>query len=129
MKKVFNQASRDSLSTRIKTDQSESYIYKGIKIENRAGEITILNTKFNGDYYSEVSLEDYVIFNTHGWRIGCYMIATKNNKRSLNIVSDRISKEIKTMSNLRRYNSLVRYRATIIGRFVETINLLQDEIR
>ena len=129
MKKVFSQASRDSLSTRIVTAQSESYIYKGVKIENRAGEITILNTKFNGDYYSEISLEDYVIFNMHGWRIGCCMIATKNNKRSLNIVSDKIYQEIKTMSNLRRYNALVKYRDMVIGRFVETINILQDEIR
>jgi len=127
MNKVFDQASRDKTSTRIVTDHSVSYIFKGVKIENRSGDIVILNTKFNGDYYSEISPEEYLVFKRHGWKVGCCVIATKNNSRSLNNVSDKISAEIKTMSNLRRYNTLVKYRDTVINRFVETINILKLE--
>jgi hypothetical protein len=126
MEHVFKQASADGLSTRLTTPVSEAYIYKGVKIEKDESDIRILNTKFNGDYYQEVSKEEYAIFEKNGWRVGCYLVATRNNRKALNIISTKIEDEIKTMKNLKRYNMLVKYRDIVIHRFVTTLELLRQ---
>ena len=127
MEQVFNQAVSDLLSTRLTTPDSESYIYKGVKIiKTDDSDIRILNTKFNGDYYQEVSKEEYAIFERNGWRVGCYLVATRNNRKALNMISDKIQDEIKTMKNLKRYNMLVKYRDVVIHRFVTTLELLRQ---
>jgi hypothetical protein len=126
MEQVFKQASLDGLSTRLTTPVSESYIYKGIKIIKDEDGIRVLNTKFNGDYYQEVTKEEYAIFEKNGWRTGCYLVATSNNRKALNIISEKIQEEIKTMKNLKRYNMLVRYREVVINRFVTTLELLKQ---
>jgi hypothetical protein len=126
MEQVFKQASFDGLSTRLTTPDSESYIYKGVKIIKDEDGVRVLNTKFNGDYYQEVTDEEYAIFEKNGWRTGCYLVATSNNRKALNIISDKIQEEIKTMKNLKRYNMLVRYREVVINRFVTTLELLRQ---
>ena len=126
MEQIFNQAGADLLSTRLSTPTSESYIYKGVKIIKDDTSIKILNTKFNGDYYQEVTKEEYAIFEKNGWRVGCYLVATRNNRKALNIISEKIQEEIKTMKNLKRYNMLVRYRDVVIHRFVTTLELLRQ---
>jgi len=126
MEQVFKQASRDGISTRLTTPLSESYIYKGVKIIKDEDGIRILNTKFNGDYYQEVTKDEYAIFKKNGWRVGCYIVATSNNRKALNIISEKIQEEIKTMKNLKRYHMLVRYRDVVIHRFVTTLELLRQ---
>jgi hypothetical protein len=126
MEQIFNQASTDLLSTRLKTPTSESYIYKGVKIVRDECDIRIYNTKFNGDYYQEISREEYEVFRINGWRVGCYLIATRNNRKALEIISEKIEQEIKTMSNTRHYNALVKYRDIVITRFVTTLQLLKS---
>jgi hypothetical protein len=53
-------------------------------------------------------------------------VATRNNRKALNIISEKIQEEIKTMKNLKRYNMLVRYRDVVIHRFVTTLELLRQ---
>lgn len=122
---IFQQASRDMISTRIKTMSSESYVYKGVKIEMDDDGVRIFNTKGNGDYYVEISSMEYSIFKDKGWKLGCYVISISNNRRILNKINEKISSE----TNLNRIQSISRYRDTIINKFLETIKLLQDEIR
>jgi hypothetical protein len=126
MEQVFKQASQDGLSTRLTTPESESYIYKGVKIIKDEDVVRVLNTKFNGDYYHEVTKDEYAIFEKNGWRVGCYIVATSNNRKALNMISEKIQEEIKTMKNLKRYNMLVKYRDTVIHRFVTTLELLRQ---
>lgn len=126
MEQIFKQAQTDRLSTRLVTPISESYIYKGVKIIKDEIGIRILNTKFNGDYYHEITPEEYVMFEKNGWRVGCYMVATRNNRKALNMIQAKITEEIKTMKNLKKYNALVKYRNTVIERFVTTLELLRQ---
>jgi len=126
MEQVFKQASQDGLSTRLTTPTSEAYIYKGVKIIKDEDGVRVLNTKFNGDYYHEVTKDEYAIFEKNGWRVGCYIVATSNNRKALNMISGKIQEEIKTMKNLKRYNMLVKYRDTVIHRFVTTLELLRQ---
>lgn len=127
MEQVFKQAQTDGLSTRLVTPKSESYIYKGVKIVKDDCDIRIYNTKFNGDYYQEITKQEYEVFSKKGWRTGCYLVATRNNSRSLSVISSKIEQEIKNMKNLRRYNMLVKYRDIVITRFVTTLQLWKHD--
>ena len=56
---IWRDASWFHKSTRLDTPYSKSRIFKGIKIENTDGDIKILNTKLNGDFYQEISKGEY----------------------------------------------------------------------
>lgn len=126
---IFEQAHRDAFSTRLTTEDSVSYIRKGIKIENKDGETKIYNTKFKDGFYTELTPEEYELFHLNGWRIGCYMMAIKNYRRSLDNISNKIIVEINNRKNRRHYISLKETRAEIMTRFTETLKLLQNEIK
>ena len=52
MEKIWNEAQADLFSTRLATKDSMSYIRKGVKMENKKGDIKIYNTKFGNDFYT-----------------------------------------------------------------------------
>ena len=126
MIEIFLQAKNDKLSTRLVTETSESYIYKGVKITKTGDDIKILNTKFNGDYYAEVTKQEYRQFLEHGWRVGCYIVANNNNNRSLINLRMKIHQE---KTGTKRYTSLLRSTEVVIERFLTTLTLLQNEFR
>lgn len=126
MEEVFLQAKADNLSTRLVTDTSESYIYKGIKIIKDELGVRIMNTKFNGDYYTEITDDEKMQFFKHGWRVGCYIVANKNNNLSLINLRLKMSYE---KPGTKRYASLLKSTEVVIERFITTLKLLQNETR
>lgn len=129
MEKIWNEAKADLFSTRLATRESVSYIRKGVKMENREGDIKIYNTKFGNDFYTELTDEEYEIFALRGWKVGCYMIALKNYRRSLERLSKKIITEINQRKNHRHYNALKESRSDIMNRLTETLKLLQNETK
>lgn len=127
MENIFKQAHDDVFSTRLTTEDSVSYIRKGIKMENKNNEIRIYNTKFGDGFYTELKQDEYEIFHLKGWRIGCYMMAIKNYRRSLDNISAKIILEINSRKNNRHYMSLKEMRSDIMGRLTETLKLLKIE--
>lgn len=126
---LFEQAERDVLSTRLYTESSKSYIRKGIKIEVRDDVVRIYNTKFGGDFYREISKEEYDLFLSAGWKVGCYTLAIKNYRTSLERLSKKIITEINSRKNHRHYNALRETRSDIMERFTDTLKLLQNEAK
>jgi hypothetical protein len=129
MEEIFRQAAADLFTTRLATKDSVSYIRKGIKMENKNQEIKIYNTKFGNDFYTELTEQEYELFLTKGWKIGCYMMALKNHRRSLERLSKKIITEVNQRKNHRHYNALKEGRSNIMERFTETLKLLQDETK
>lgn len=125
MEEILLQAKNDKLSTALTTETSESYIYKGIKITRVGDDIKILNTKFNGDYYSEITKMEYAQFFEHGWRVGCYVVANRNNNRSLTNLRMKIQAET---PGTRRHISLIKSTEVVIDRFLTTLSLLKNEV-
>ena len=129
MNEILEQAESDFLSTRLATRESLSYFKKGIKIESRNGGIKIYNTKFGGDFYRELSEEEYKIFLLNGWKVGCYMMAISNYRISLQRISNGIIKEINNRKNQRHYVKLKESRNHIMEKLTETLKLIQNEIK
>lgn len=126
MEEIFLQAKADKLSTRLVTNTSEAYIYKGVKIIKEETGIRIMNTKFNGDYYTDVTTDQYRHFMTYGWRVGCYIVANQNNNRSLINLNAKLKNE---KPGTKTYTSILRNIEVVIERTVSTLNLLQHEFR
>lgn len=120
---IFNQAMTDSLATRLVTPVSVSYIYKGIKIENREGHIAIYNTKIPGDNYTEISEDQYQVFFDHGFRMGVYNLCIFNYNCSLNGIQTKIRTELTNRNNQKHYHSMKSQRTHIMNKYTEILKL------
>lgn len=120
---IFNQASLDSLATKLTTRDSTSYIFKGIKIENRNGNITIYNTKVLGDVYTEISNDQYEVFFNHGFRMGVYNMCIFNYNCSLNGLQSKIRVELTNRNNQKHYHSMKSQRLYIMNKYSEILKL------
>jgi len=128
MTNIWNEAVNDALSTRLTTSESVSYIRKGIKMENKNGEIKIYNTKFSNDFYTELTDDEYELFLLRGWKVGCYTMAIKNYRKSLERISKKIITEINARNNTRHYQALKESRNDLMARFTDTLKLLHKQL-
>lgn len=120
---IFHQAKFDSLATRLITPYSESYIYKGIKIEKTESDIAIYNTKILGDTYTEISDDQYDVFFNHGFRMGVYNLCIFNYNCSLNGIQSKIRTELTNRNNQKHYHSMKSQRNYIMNKYTEILKL------
>jgi hypothetical protein len=121
--KIFEEAYNDILSVRVTTPVSTSLIYRGIKVENVEGNIRILNMNRGGDFYREVTPEQYEVFFEKGFRKGVYDVCLDNYKRALDMLSLKIRNEVSKRNNVKHYESLKEYRNTIMNKINEVNKL------
>jgi hypothetical protein len=121
--KIFEEAYNDILSVRVTTPVSTSLIYRGIKVENVEGNIRILNMNRGGDFYREVTPEQYKVFFEKGFRKGVYDVCLDNYKRALDMLSLKIRNEVSKRNNVKHYESLKEYRNTIMNKINEVNKL------
>ena len=121
--KIFDEAYDDILSVRLTTPSSISLIYRGVKVENVDGNIRVLNTHRGGDFYREVTPEQYNIFFEKGFRNGVYEVCLDNYKRALDMLSVKIRNEVSKWNNVKHYESLKEYRNTIMSKINEVNKL------
>lgn len=120
---IFHQAKFDSLATRLITPYSESYIYKGIKIEKTETDIAIYNTKILGDTYTEISDDQYDVFFNLGFRMGVYNLCIFNYNCSLNGIQSKIRTELTNRNNQKHYHSMKSQRTYIMNKYTEILKL------
>lgn len=104
-------------------------IYRGIKIEKTEDKIVIYNTRLTGDFYKEISQQEYDVFYRYGFLFGVYTICIQNYRVILNKLQVKIRNEVGNRNNQRHYNALKQYRNTIMNKFTDTLKLIQDENR
>lgn len=122
---IFNQAYNDGLSVRITTKDSVSLIFRGVKVENKEGNIRILNMGRGGDFYREITPEQYKVFAKNGFRQGVYDVCMENYKDTLKMLSVKIRNEVASRNNQKHYDALKEYRTTVMNKISEVIKLKQ----
>ena len=120
---IWEQAEKDVLATRLVTPDSTSMIFKGVKIINQDGDIKILNTKQGGDFYKEVTEQQYEEFFELGFRQGSYRVAIANYMHSLSILTYKIRDEIGHRNNQKHYLALKTMRQNLMNKITETKKL------
>lgn len=126
--RVWDQATRLHKATRLDTPQYKSMIFKGIKIENVEGNIRILNTKLNGDFYQEVSQKEYDMFLSIGFEQGCYEMCLSNYRRSLNTIIRSIRDEIGNRNNQKHYQFLKAMRDNLMDKYTNILKTRHGSI-
>ncbi|MHA1138649.1 MAG: hypothetical protein ACTSSE_19400 [Candidatus Thorarchaeota archaeon] len=104
MIEIFNQAERDHSAVRMDGVGYEGFISYGIKIikEHHNNKVTILNTN-KGEYYEEISDDEYNIFKEGGWLCGIYTLSLSGYKRKLDEIADRITEEVNGRRRTSKY--------------------------
>lgn len=121
--RIFEEAYNDGLSVRLTTPDSISLIYRGVKVENVDGNIRILNMNRGGDFYKEITPEQYNVFFEKGFRKGVYDVCLDNYKRALDMLSLKIRNEVSKRNNVKHYEALKEYRNTIMNKINEVNKL------
>lgn len=121
--RIFEEAYKDGLSVRLTTPDSISLIYRGVKVENVDGNIRILNMNRGGDFYKEITPEQYNVFFEKGFRKGVYDVCLDNYKRALDMLSLKIRNEVSKRNNVKHYEALKEYRNTIMNKINEVNKL------
>jgi hypothetical protein len=95
LEQIFESSKKDFYSVRLDGLDSEGFLLYGIKIVkyHKDERIVILNTLKNGEFYEEVSRDEYAQFHINGWRLGVYDIAIVNYLRKIKMIEERSLKD------------------------------------
>jgi hypothetical protein len=125
MIEIFSQAERDHSAVRMDGAGYEGFISYGIKIikEHHNNKVTILNTN-KGEYYEEISDDEYNIFKEGGWLCGIYTLSLSSYKRKLDEIADRITEEINGRRRKKFLMSLREERDIFTSKYFKVNQLL-----
>ena len=117
---IYSQAIKDEYCSVLVSPKETSRMLYGIKIiqDKATGLISIYNTTTGGDYYTELTENEYKVFLENGWRYGVYVLSLANYRRKLTIVNKRIQTEIgKRRTNIKNLESLQKSKTRILNRY------------
>jgi hypothetical protein len=119
LKNVFEQASKDFNSTEANGDGYKGYLSYGIKIvsDEKTNEIYIYNTAINGDFYDEVTPEQYELFLDRGWKCGVYTISLSNYRRKLDVIQSKMRDIVNNSRSEKQMQKLREQRDMIMDRY------------
>tara|TARA_Y100000592_G_scaffold83784_1_gene133962 strand:- start:352 stop:768 length:417 start_codon:yes stop_codon:yes gene_type:complete len=119
LEEVFNQAKADEFSAVLDGDEFEARLLCGIRIEqNKSTLSTIIhNTTIGGDFYQEITKDQYDIFFQKGWRYAVFVLSLSNYRRKLLMIEEKIKTEVNTRKNAKHIMNLKAARERIMKSF------------
>jgi|TARA_R110000744_G_C19341190_1_gene559453 hypothetical protein len=113
---IFNQALQDD-TLYMERNNNVSMINLGVKIQKFPSKTEILNCSKNGDYFQELSEEEYITFFLHGWIAGCLMIAINNCVSKLDMIKNKMKEEVNTRKNDKYIKNLKTKREFVMKKY------------
>ncbi len=114
---IFLQALKDTNAIHEQKPLGYSVINYGVKIQKFPSKIEILNCSKSGDYFQECSDDEYEMFFIHGWRKGGLRLSMMNCKRKLDLIEERIKKEVNTRKNDKHIQKLKTSRENLLIKY------------
>ena len=127
---VFSQSLEDNNSACLDAKGYQARISCGIKIvkDDYTKEVIILNTTLGGDFYKEITKEQYKLFTSEGWLKGLHTLALNNFKTKLDKIESKIKVEVNSNNNLKHIQRLKEARERILIRYNKVSNKLKSLI-
>jgi len=116
---VFEDALKDFNAANLDGETYKSRMAHGIKIVkyDEDDSVVIYNTAKGGDYYEEISEEEYTMFFNDGWELSvCNMCLTKYTNR-LKVIEEKIKLEINGRNNSKYLDFLKETRKETLKRY------------
>jgi|TARA_R100000482_G_C5103903_1_gene137043 hypothetical protein len=124
---IFNQSLADDSCGGLDGEGYQARISLGVKIvkDDETQEVKIFNVSY-GDYYREVSEEEYKYFTDKGWTHGIYYVSLSNSRRKLSLIDRKIQIEMNGKCNAKNIQKLKSIRERNIGKYSEISNKLNE---
>jgi|TARA_R110000737_G_scaffold24285_1_gene42935 hypothetical protein len=113
---IYRQALQDD-TLYMERNNNVSMINMGIKIQKFPSKTEILNCSRNGDYFQELTPDEYNTFFTYGWVVGCVKMAVNNCIRKLSMIQKSMQKEVNTRRNDKYIKNLKTKREFVMNRY------------
>jgi len=114
---IFSQALKDANAIHEQKPLGYSVINYGVKIQKFSSKIEILNCSKSGDYFQECSKDEYEMFFIHGWKKGGLRLSMMNCKRKLDLIEERIKREVNTRKNDKHIQRLKTSRENLLIKY------------
>ena len=114
---IWKQAEQDGMSAKTMMPKGECILGMGVKIQKFNNNIQILNTAKGGDYFKELSDDEYELFFEDGWKIGAINLALSNYSYKLNLIEQKIRTEVNTRKNDKHIQNLKNKRENILNKY------------
>ena len=124
---LWYDADMSNRGVKMQHDGCDSIIYMGIKIERKGNDVRLINTKKGGNFYKEITDEQYDMFFENGFLLGVYNVVKVNTERSLNVVTETINEELTGTRNEKKYEYLKTERMNLMNKLTDIIKLIQNE--
>ena len=104
----------------------ESRVAFGVKIarDRETGDIEILNTSRGGDYYQEITKNEYDNFFKNGRRYGVYVVSLSNYRRKLEVFDEKIKEAISNSAPKKELNYWHERRKNTMNKYTKVTNKL-----
>tara|TARA_R110000824_G_scaffold23591_2_gene84330 strand:+ start:456 stop:872 length:417 start_codon:yes stop_codon:yes gene_type:complete len=117
IEEVYNQALEDTNAIQELKPLGFSVINYGVKIQKFLSKTEILNCSRSGDYFQECNEEEYELFFIHGWKKGGIRLSMMNCKRKLDLIEERIKREVNTRKNDKHIQRLKTSRENLLIKY------------
>lgn len=124
---LWYDADMSNRGVKMQHDGCDSIIYMGIKIERKGNDVRLINTKKGGNFYKEITDEQYDMFFENGFLLGVYNVVKVNTERSLNVVTETINEELTGTRNEKKYEYLKTKRMNLMNKLTDIIKLIENE--
>lgn len=125
---IFLQASKDFASRSLHGKGYQAYIFLGFKIvkDNRTEVVNIFDPIKSGNYYTQVSDQDYELFCQHGWRKAILLLTLKKYKLKLELLKDKIRDEKNGSNSSKALEVFKATRQTVLNKYHKLTLKLQE---
>ena len=113
---IYKQAKSDDAMKIVRHDNI-SYINVGVKISKFPSKTEILNCSRNGDYFQEISTDEYNMFYSNGWEAGWVILAISNCVRKLKMIQQKMQEEVNSRKNDKFIKNLKTKREFVMKRY------------
>ena len=119
LKEIFKQAKADEFSAVLDGEEFEARILSGIRIEQNinTADTIIHNTTIGGDFYKEITDDEYEVFYQKGWRYAVFVLSFSNYRRKLKMIDQKIKREVNTRKNAKHIMNLKAARERIMNSY------------
>ena len=102
-----------------------SYGIKIVKYDDD-NSIVIYNTAKGGDYYEELTEEQYDVFFKEGWKVGVLKMALERYTNKLTLIENKIKEEINGRNNANYLNFLKETRTQTLNNYYNVTQKLNQ---
>jgi len=114
---IYLQAFKDENALIKPLDYGISIVNNGVKLQKFPSKTEILNCSKSGDYYQELTEDEYTMFFIYGWNEGGVRLSLMNYKKKLDMIEEGMRVEINTRKNDKHIKKLKATRESLLIKY------------